>query len=570
MGLASAASTSIPLLLGKLVDAVNPRTHSGRATAALFRLATFYLGLIGGAYVLRETLNLVRRYFVETTCTTIDSKICVHVVSHVMKVDLAYFSREQVGALNGRISRSIDGCVKLLRLVFLDFLPAILTGCFALAAAVSKQPLIAVVMAGVVPISLGLTVWQLRTQKGVRLGLLRSREAMDGTVVEQLSGIDYVRAANTVRHEVRRVARSAERRRRKELRHHIQMALFGCAKALNEGFFHLIVLAFAIWLFVSGRIAYGDILMFSGLFLNVMNPLAEVHRFIDEAHESSLRVGDLVDLLKIPIDRSFTPSDPRTPQLADGAPLFEARDLRVEYPTPDGRTKLAIHGVSIQIYHGETIGVAGRSGCGKSTWLRVMLRLTHPSGGWAAIGGVPLDSIPRAAIGDHIGYVGQTPYLFAGTIAENIAYGCPNASVEAISRAAQMACIDQEIIAMPAGYESKVAERGQNLSGGQRQRIALARVFLKNPPILILDEGTSALDNISERSVQRAIDTAREDRTVVLVAHRLTTLRDADRIFVFDDGRIVETGTYEELERRGGVFTELIRSAAGLSASALM
>ena len=167
--------------------------------------------------------------------------------------------------------------------------------------------------------------------------------------------------------------------------------------------------------------------------------------------------------------------------------------------------------------------------------------------GRRSIGGVPLESISREAIGRLIGYVGQNPFVFAGTIAENIAYGSEDATQEQIRRAAEMACIHDEIMVMPGGYEARVAERGQNLSGGQRQRIALARVFLKNPPILILDEGTSALDNISERIVQQAIDAARSDRTVILVAHRLTTLLDTDRILVFDDGRIVETGSYNEL-----------------------
>jgi ATP-binding cassette subfamily B protein len=124
-----------------------------------------------------------------------------------------------------------------------------------------------------------------------------------------------------------------------------------------------------------------------------------------------------------------------------------------------------------------------------------------------------------------------------------------------------MACIHDEIMAMPGGFNAPVAERGQNLSGGQRQRIALARVFLKNPPILILDEGTSALDNINERKVQEAINAARADRTVIIVAHRLSTLRQAGRIFVFDSGSIVETGPYDELVRRGGIFTDLVRSA---------
>jgi ATP-binding cassette subfamily B protein len=305
-------------------------------------------------------------------------------------------------------------------------------------------------------------------------------------------------------------------------------------------------------------------MMFSVLFLSVMTPLAEVHRFIDEGHESSLKIGDLIGLLTVPIDRSFkTPASEEAPRLVLGEPLFVAEGLKVEFPIPGRPARRALNGLTVTIRHGETIGVAGRSGCGKTTWLRALMRLVHPCDGEATLGGIPLDRVSRKAIGELIGYVGQNPFLFAGSVAQNIAYGSKGVTSEAIERAAEMACIHDEIMMMPAGYRSRVAERGQNLSGGQRQRLALARVFLKNPPILILDEGTSALDNTSERLVQNAINEARADRTVILVAHRLTTLRDADCILVFDDGRIAETGTYAELVRRGGVFAELVRSAEG-------
>jgi ATP-binding cassette subfamily B protein len=237
----------------------------------------------------------------------------------------------------------------------------------------------------------------------------------------------------------------------------------------------------------------------------------------------------------------------------------------VEYTTADGQTKRALDDVSLTIWPGETVGVAGRSGCGKTTWLKVLMRLVHPAGGGVKINGIPLESVSREAIGELIGYVGQSPFVFSGTVAENIAYGKPDATRADVVRAAQMACIHDEIEGLPGGYDAPVAERGQNLSGGQRQRIALARVFLKNPPILVLDEATSALDNINERKVQEAIDAARADRTVIMVAHRLTTMSDADRIFVFDGGRIVETGTFDELLSRGGAFTELAMAAgAGL------
>ena len=155
----------------------------------------------------------------------------------------------------------------------------------------------------------------------------------------------------------------------------------------------------------------------------------------------------------------------------------------------------------------------------------------------------------------------QVPFVFSGTVRENIGYGCGAVSLEQIEEAARQAHIHEEITQMPLGYESMLNERGGNLSGGQRQRLALARMFLKNPAVLILDEGTSALDNISERRVRAAIDHARHSHTVIMVAHRLTTLNDSDCIFVFDLGRVVEQGTFDDLVEENGTFAELVRSA---------
>jgi ATP-binding cassette subfamily B protein len=571
MVLASVTATALPLLLGWLVDEVQrlheakQRGDDGLTGHEMFNVCVFYLGLIAGVVLLRELLNLVRRFLVENTCTRIDKYLSVKVVSHLMQADLAALTHEKLGALHGRIFRSVDGFMRLLRLAFLDFFPAVLTGVLALVAVLTKQPWLALVMVGVIPCSLALTAWQLVSQKNVRLQLIRSREDLDGTVVEQLSGLDYVRVANTHTQEVKRVARVAEKRRAKEMGHHVAMSFFGAAKALTEGSFHVFVLAFAIYLAATGQISYGAILAFSGLFLNVMTPLAEIHRVIDEGHEASLRVGDLKDMLSQPLDRSFRTPTHKEALLDDAAPVVSMHDVRVDYALPNGQRRRALDGVSLEVYHGETIGVAGRSGGGKSTWLKVLMRLVHPSGGEVRIKGAPLEQVSREAIRQLVGYVGQSPFLFAGSIEENIAYGAGRFLPEDIRRAAQRACIHDEVLRMPDGYDTAVAERGANLSGGQKQRIALARVFLKNPPILVLDEATAALDMISERTVQKAIASAREDRTVILVAHRLSTVADADRIFVFDDGRVAEVGTFRELLQRNGVFAELVKSCASNS-----
>jgi len=556
----AACNVSVSLLLGGLVDRIKVGLEHHDEAAIIYGAATFFLALIAAAYITREALGVARRYLVENACTRIEKATTVRVVNQLMRAEFTQLSKEKIGALQGRISRSVVGFMRFIRMGFLDFFPPILTGSLALVAALTKQPWLALAMAGVIPLSLYLTMSQLRSQKGIRLSLIRSREAMDGTVVELLGGLDYVRAAHTGDYEMKRVAAAAEKRRALENRHHFQMSLYGAAKAMNEAFFHILVLGLAMYLAVHGRISFGDILTFSMLFMSVMTPLNEVHRCVDEGHECSLMVADLMDMLKQPPDRSFSPVEVREPVVEPHRPIIEIKDLMVEYHTANA-IRRGLDDVTTVIRHGETIGLAGPSGGGKTTCLRVLLRLTHPTAGRVRIGGVELDQVSRAAIGRLVGYVGQQPFIFHGTVAENIAYGMHDATPEAIAEAARRANIHHEIMAMPGGYQAIVTERGSNISGGQRQRIALARVFLKDPPILVLDEGTSALDTISERHVQRAIDLARQDRTVILVAHRLTTLLDADRILVFKDGRIIEEGTYGELYRQGGFFAELVTSA---------
>jgi ATP-binding cassette subfamily B protein len=561
IALTSACQIMIPLALGRLIDHTQAGVSHGVPRDQLYRLAALDLAILAGAYLLREAFHVGRRYLVESTCLAIEKETSVRLIGHLMKVELASLTHEKVGALHGRIGRGVSGFVRFLRLSFLDFLPAIFTGVLALTVVLGKQPWLGLVMAGVIPASLALTLWQLRSQTGVRLGLLHSREALDGTVVEQLGGLDYIRAADTHEHELARVERAAEQRRVDELRHHFSMSLFGGSKALNEAFFHLVVLAGAVFFAASGAISCGDVWALSLLFLNVMTPLSEVHRVLDEAHESSLQVDQLLTMLAEPMDPSFSSVPVHRPCLREGAAAFEVEDLWAEYRTADGKRRSALCGVSLAVAHGETLGVAGRSGGGKTTWLRVLLRLAHPCRGRAWLGGVPLENVSRQDIGRLVGYVGQSPFVFAGTIDENIAYGAGPVTQDDVERAAQMACLHEEILAMPGGYRARVAERGVNLSGGQRQRLALARVFLKDPPILVLDEGTSALDTVSERKIQRAVEAARRQRTVILVAHRLSTLRHADRVAVFENGRVAEVGSYDELILRGGAFAELVRCA---------
>lgn len=555
-------AAKIPLILGALVDAMLFKQISSltEAKPLLFSMALIFL--------VRELLQVLRKVTVERICTTVERDATIKAVSRLLATDLSVLGAERAGTLNGRLHRSVAGLVRLLKLSFLDLSPAVFGAAFALLAAISKNVGLGLAMAGILPIGLFIILAQLSSQRGIRISLLRAKEKVDGTVVEQIGGIENVRAAHTLDHEITKVSVIAEDLRRKEFRHHIAMSIFDALKSLNEGAFHIMVITFAISLALSGDISSGDILAFSILFVAVVNPLREIHRIVDEAHESGIKAGEFFTMLDQPLDHSFNVSKPR-PLNWGHTPIIEVNELTVAYGAhiDGGAAKLALRGVSLTVREGEVIGFAGPSGSGKTTFVRALLRLVHPTGGELRVGNAPIDQISREEIGRTFGFVSQTPFLFAGSIAENIAYGCSCTTTDAIAHAARLARIADEIEAMPGQYDHPVTERGGNLSGGQRQRIALARVFLQNPRILILDEATAALDNENERAVMDAVSQAVEGRTVLMVAHRLSSLQRADRIYVFNDGEIVEEGSYTQLAASPvGLFSKLLfgRKDAGI------
>ena len=560
MAIGAFANSIGPLLIGRTVDSI---LH-GEVRTMLTALP--WLAALGAVYIFREAVTVVRRIVVEQAATNVEKSMLLQVVKTTFRADLTAIGEERVGATHSRLRRSVDGVVRYVKLSFLDFVPAVANAIFAIAAALYQQPVVGALLILIVPVGGYIVLRQLASQRGVRLRLIKTREMMDGTIVEQLTGMEAVRAANTIGRELERTAIVAEQLRSDEMRHHKAMAMFDALKSLNEGFFHVALLTVAIALNVRNVISTGDVLTFSILFLATVTPLREIHRILDEAHESSLLVEQLRGILQQPADISFTTPDAAITASGDNDVIISAKHVSAGY-REGGDVKPVLADVSFEIKPGEIVGIAGASGCGKSTALRVLLRLTHPNGGALHINGVPVSDMSREAIAREFGFVGQTPFLFAGTVFENIAYERPDASAEEVYAAAMLAHVSDDILRMKDGYQSRVAERGQNLSGGQRQRIALARAFLKQAPILVLDEATSALDNITESAVLRAIRNMRV-QSVIMVAHRMSSLRSTDRILVFDRGSLAESGTFDELASRGGAFSRLLQASGHESPAA--
>ena len=318
----------------------------------------------------------------------------------------------------------------------------------------------------------------------------------------------------------------------------LSILLVGGFQALNG---QLPVATYSVMVFITQRLLW---------------PLTALGRTLDEYQRSMASAKRVLDLIDTPITIRSGPTALNL-QLVRGEVRFEAVHFAYSQRLP------LLQGFDLVVRAGATVGIVGATGSGKSTVVKLLLRLYEHQKGRILLDGRPIEQLQLQDLRRAIALVSQDVYLFHGTVAENIAYGVSHPDRDAIQRAAQLAEVAGFIDTLPDGYDTLVGERGQRLSGGQRQRIALARAILKDAPVLVLDEATAAVDNDTEAAIQRSLEQITRDRTTVVIAHRLSTVRHADRIVVMDSGRIVEQGTHESLLNLGGVYANLWRVQAG-------
>lgn len=551
MMVAGFLSNAPALFLGKMLDGMNRGSGVEWLLLALMAVAIFA----------RESLTILRKYLAENACTWIEMRNMVSMIAHVLKLPMSFYTGVMDGELNRRIMKGVGGTVTVVKLAFLEFLPAMCTAVVALAIAIMKFPLLGVIMAVSVPSCIALVLWQIRSQEGIRVELKHAKEKINGKIVELLPGISTVRSLNTEEFEVGKVAALADDIRGREMRHHISMAFFDAFKYLGEGIFHIATITVSIVLALDGTLTIGDVLTVSLLYASVSAPIRALHRILDESHEASIMSRDFQELLATVRDPSFdVPEQEGRQENSINNAAIAIENITYEYEQLD--KQFSINEVDFFITAGETIGIAGYSGCGKSTLLKLILGFSAPSRGRITIFGRDIRQCSRKKLAEVIGYIPQNAFMHAGTIRENILYGVGAVNEEELDEACKKACIYDEIMNTLGGYEGAVAQRGENLSGGQRQRILIARLLLKKPPVILLDEATSALDAINERNVQRALEELMKGKTVVIIAHRLSTLRNANRIVVMANGTIDAVGTYSILAQKNVIFRKMLRDNA--------
>lgn len=507
--------------------------------------------------VVNEIIKIVRRVLVEDTATRTEKKARGIVIKSLLMAPLSYFRKNMTGNIHGRLNRCLDGTIKLEKLLFMDFAPAIFNSIAAIITIFITLPIaLALPMMLVIPIGIFIVLKQIKSQKGIRVELLNSKSEMDGTIVELINGIEVIRICDSLEFETNRFENKSEFLRAKEMKHHKAMAVYDCLKFINQAVFTVLVIGVSTYLATKNIISVGSVLTAYLCFNQLLKPLEELHRIFDEVSECTVLATDFFKMTEIENDFSYFPISVKSKN-KETDEMINIENITFSYP--ESEDKVILDNFNIDINKGTYLGIAGPSGCGKSSLIKSICKL-EKANGTIIIDNINLNNLSRKDISKLIALVPQSPFLIAGTIYENITYGIDReVSKDEVEEASKRAYIFDYINSLPEKFDTMVSEGGNNLSGGQRQRIAIARIFLRKPKILILDEATSALDNTSEKHIQAEIEKMKDENntTIIAIAHRLTTLKNCDRIIVLNKGHIEEEGKFDELIDKGGMFSDM-------------
>ena len=501
-------------------------------------------------YLINTGLMAVVIYCGHKLGINIETEMRRRAFAHLQKLSFSYFDRQRTGKLVARITRDMEEIGEVAHHGPEDVFIALMTfvGAFVLMMSINAD--LALITAAIVPVSVAvLTVYGGRMTAAWQAIYARIAD-FNLRLEENVGNIRLVQAYANEAHEQTVFARDNTRYRDTKLRAYRTMAASASLNYMGTRFIHVAIMVAGALFVLHGDLTAGGFVAFLlliGVFFRPMDKIAAVIELYPRGIAGFRRYLDLLATVPDVID---CPGARPAPDLK-GTVTFD----RVGFAYETGRAVL--YDVSVTIPAGKTIAFVGPSGAGKTSLLALLPRFYDPQAGRILIDGIDIRDMTLQSLRRQIGIVSQEVFLFGGTLRENIAYGRLDATEEEIRAAADRAQLGRMIARLPAGLDTVVGERGVTLSGGQKQRVAIARVFLKNPPILILDEATSALDAETEREIQCALEDLSFGRTTLVIAHRLRTIRNAARIAVMVDGRIVEIGRHADLMRAGGAYARM-------------
>jgi ATP-binding cassette subfamily B protein len=545
---AKVANVYVPLVYGHAVDALAPKHNPVAVPIAL--IVAYGLLRVGSA----GFAELRDAVFAKVQQRTV-RKVALRTFKHLHQLSLRFHLDRQTGGLSRTLERGTAGIESVLRLAVFNIVPTLFeVGLVTLILWRLFDWRFAAVTFGAVALymafTLGFTNWRVRFR--------RSMNEMDteaqSRAVDSLLNYETVKYFNNEAHEARRFDESLARYERAAVKSQVTLNMLNLGQAAIIAAGLALIMLMAADGVVSGRMSAGQFVVVNTYLMQLYQPLNFLGFVYREIKQGLVDMEGMFRLMQVHTEIADRPgATVLAPGATQEAGSVAFRDVYFGY-RPD---REILHGVTFKVAAGRKLAIVGPTGAGKSTISRLLFRFYDAWEGSVEVSGHDVRDLTQASLRAAIGVVPQDTVLFNDTIRYNIAYGRPDASEEEIEHAARLAQVHDFVMALPEGYATRVGERGLKLSGGEKQRVAIARTILKNPPILILDEATSALDTRTEREIGAALRAVSRNRTTLVIAHRLSTVVDADEILVLVDGRVAERGTHAALLARGGVYARM-------------
>jgi ATP-binding cassette subfamily B protein len=533
---------AFPLAIKGFIDVLLPNGNLMLTLVAAMGLLVIYLVNAG--------LMVIVIYWGHKLGINIETEMRRRAFAHLQRLSFGYFDKVRTGKLVARVTRDLEEIGEVAHHGPEDLFIAVMTfvGAFILMATINLE--LALITAVIVPACVVIVaVFGGRMTRTWRAIYARVAD-FNVRLEENIGGIRVVQAFANEEHEKALFESDNTRYRETKLSAYKLMAGSSALNYMGMRLIQVVVMVTGAAFVLDGSLTTGGFVAFLLLVTVFFRPLDKIAAVIETYPRGIAGFRRYLELLETEPDVSDAPDAVAAPTFK-GAITFDAVGFGYGMDLP------VVKDITLSVKPGEKMAFVGQSGAGKTTLLALVPRFYEPQSGIITIDGMNIVEMTLKSLRDQIGIVSQDVFLFGGTLRENIAYGRLDADEAAILDAAEKAQLSKMIAELPAGLDTIVGERGVSLSGGQKQRVAIARIFLKNPPILILDEATSALDTATERQIQMALDALSVDRTTLVIAHRLDTIRNADRIAVMHDGMIVETGTHGELNESLGHYARL-------------
>ena len=542
------------IVLDRTVDAINALIGTDFTWAQAARILTVISIVLLAKELLSALITFAQNYYGERMRIFVSRDLSQSVIEKVLTFRMAYFNTDEnaTGKLQARIDQGVSSLSRTVQNFFIDLLPLFTSALLALILMFAANVYVGLVALGIVPVYFWITYRQARRLKGWRREMRSHLETKSQGIKNIIDSINVIKSFNREQIEARKQLDIQNQVTDNQLKTRRVAFYYNGLKSFvrQVGTVLVIILTAFLVLKEYPGMTIGKIMYHVMLFSNVIAPITQLQRIFDDVNDALIYAEGFFGILNS--DGEVEPSGDYRPERVEGR--FELRGVDFTYPNGNK----ALYDINMTIAPGRITALVGLSGAGKSTIVNLLDKFYTPQTGEILLDGVDLRDWDTHYLRNNIGLVLQKNHIFDGTIEENIRYGKPDATFEEVEDAARKAYIYDQVVALPKGFQNKASD----LSGGQQQRIAIARMFLKNPPIIFLDEPTASLDAIATEQIKASIDAIKKDRTVIMISHSISQIIDSDFVYALQQGRVEESGNPDEVYRAGGIYKQIVDASA--------